>query len=104
MAAPAPRAAITLEKKASAQFAALFHAMLARGVYLPPSPYEVCFLSLAHTRGGFRAVIAAGAARIAGRGRGERRMKATRVFQIAALLIVIVAVVQVGWWVLDQHD
>ncbi len=31
-------------------------------------------------------------------------MKATRVFQIAALLIVIVAVVQVGWWVLDQHD
>lgn len=31
-------------------------------------------------------------------------MKATRVFQISALLIVIVAVVQVGWWVLDQHD
>lgn len=31
-------------------------------------------------------------------------MKATRVFQIAALLIVIVAVVQVGWWVLDLHD
>src|SRR5689334_10234733 len=31
-------------------------------------------------------------------------MKATRVFQIAALLIVIVAVVQVGWWVLDQHN
>jgi signal transduction histidine kinase len=31
-------------------------------------------------------------------------MRATRVFQIAALLIVIVAVVQVGWWVLDQHD
>jgi glutamate-1-semialdehyde 2,1-aminomutase len=48
-AGPAPRAAITLEKQASARFAALFHAMLARGVYLPPSPYEVCFLSLAHT-------------------------------------------------------
>ncbi len=31
-------------------------------------------------------------------------MKATRVFQISALLIVIVAVVQVGWWVLDQHN
>jgi len=45
---PAPRAAITLSEQASARFAALFHAMLARGVYLPPSPYEVCFLSLAH--------------------------------------------------------
>jgi len=31
-------------------------------------------------------------------------MKATRVFQIAALLTVIVAVVQVGWWALDQHN
>ncbi len=48
-----PRIAITLEKKASAQFAALFHAMLARGIYLPPSPYEVCFLSLAHTEEDF---------------------------------------------------
>jgi glutamate-1-semialdehyde 2,1-aminomutase len=44
----APRAAITLSEQASARFAALFHAMLARGIYLPPSPYEVCFLSLAH--------------------------------------------------------
>ena len=25
-----------------------FHAALARGVYLPPSAYEVCFLSMAH--------------------------------------------------------
>jgi glutamate-1-semialdehyde 2,1-aminomutase len=46
---PAPRTAITLEPRASARFAVLFHAMLERGVYLPPSPYEVCFLSLAHT-------------------------------------------------------
>ena len=29
-------------------FARFFHAALARGVYLPPSPYEVCFLSAAH--------------------------------------------------------
>jgi glutamate-1-semialdehyde 2,1-aminomutase len=29
-------------------FARFFHAALARGVYLPPSAYEVCFLSLAH--------------------------------------------------------
>ena len=27
---------------------AFFHAALERGVYLPPSPYEVLFLSLAH--------------------------------------------------------
>jgi glutamate-1-semialdehyde 2,1-aminomutase len=31
------------------RFAALFHAMLAEGIYLPPSAYEACFLSLAHT-------------------------------------------------------
>lgn len=29
-------------------FARFFHAALARGVYLPPSGFEVCFLSLAH--------------------------------------------------------
>jgi glutamate-1-semialdehyde 2,1-aminomutase len=29
-------------------FAAFFHAMLARGVYLPPSAFEVWFLSYAH--------------------------------------------------------
>jgi glutamate-1-semialdehyde 2,1-aminomutase len=29
-------------------FARFFHAALARGVYLPPSPYEVCFFSTAH--------------------------------------------------------
>src|SRR5579862_1819828 len=48
-AAGAPRTAATLEPAESARFAALFHAMLERGVYLPPSAYETCFLSLAHT-------------------------------------------------------
>jgi glutamate-1-semialdehyde 2,1-aminomutase len=48
--AGAPRTAATLTAGESARFAALFHAMLARGVYLPPSAYEACFLSLAHTR------------------------------------------------------
>jgi glutamate-1-semialdehyde 2,1-aminomutase len=43
----APCAAATLGPEALARFAALFHAMLARGVYLPPSAYEVCFLSAA---------------------------------------------------------
>lgn len=30
-------------------FDRLFHALLDRGIYLPPSPFEVCFLSTAHT-------------------------------------------------------
>jgi glutamate-1-semialdehyde 2,1-aminomutase len=29
-------------------FTRFFHAALSRGIYLPPSPYEVCFLSMAH--------------------------------------------------------
>ena len=31
------------------KFATFFHAMLEEGVYLPPSGYEACFLSFAHT-------------------------------------------------------
>ena len=31
-----------------AAYAAFFHAMLERGVYLPPSPFEAWFLSAAH--------------------------------------------------------
>jgi len=45
----APRTAAPLSEKALGRFSALFHAMLERGVYLPPSAYEACFLSLAHT-------------------------------------------------------
>ncbi len=45
----APRHAATLTPTDTARYGALFHAMLARGVYLPPSAYEGCFLSLAHT-------------------------------------------------------
>jgi glutamate-1-semialdehyde 2,1-aminomutase len=33
----------------TALFKPLFHALLERGVYLPPSPFETCFLSAAHT-------------------------------------------------------
>jgi glutamate-1-semialdehyde 2,1-aminomutase len=47
--AGAPRTAATLTAAESERFARLFHAMLARGVYLPPSAYEACFLSLAHS-------------------------------------------------------
>jgi glutamate-1-semialdehyde 2,1-aminomutase len=44
-----PRTAAPLTEAASKRFSALFHAMLERGIYLPPSAYEACFLSLAHT-------------------------------------------------------
>ena len=41
------------------QFARYFHGMLARGIYLPPAPYEAMFLSLAHSSADIRAVIRA---------------------------------------------
>jgi glutamate-1-semialdehyde 2,1-aminomutase len=41
------------------QFARFFHGMLARGVYLPPSPFETMFISLAHGRNELRRVIEA---------------------------------------------
>jgi len=31
------------------KFMRLFHALLERGVYIPPSQYETCFLSTAHS-------------------------------------------------------
>jgi glutamate-1-semialdehyde 2,1-aminomutase len=46
--AGAPRTAASLTEAETARFAALFHGMLDRGIYLPPSGYEACFLSLAH--------------------------------------------------------
>jgi glutamate-1-semialdehyde 2,1-aminomutase len=46
----APRTAAALSPQAAARYAALFHRLLAQGIYLPPSAYEACFLSLAHTR------------------------------------------------------
>ena len=45
----APRNAAAMSEAATQRFSALFHAMLDRGVYMPPSAYEACFLSLAHT-------------------------------------------------------
>jgi glutamate-1-semialdehyde 2,1-aminomutase len=48
----------------SAWYGRLFHAALARGVYLPPSGFEVSFLSMAHDDeilGEARAALAASA-------------------------------------------
>ena len=44
----APRTAVALSAQATARYSALFHALLKRGIYFPPSAYEGCFLSLAH--------------------------------------------------------
>lgn len=58
-AGPAPRAAITLSDLDTERFASIFHAMLARGVYIAPSAYEVGFLSLAHTTADLEAFVGA---------------------------------------------
>ena len=39
------------KRQSAARYAAFFHAMLDRGVYLPPSMYEAWFLSAAHGEG-----------------------------------------------------
>ena len=41
------------------RFARFFHGMLARGVYLPPSPFETLFVSLAHEDDDIAATVAA---------------------------------------------
>jgi len=41
------------------RFASTFHALLAEGIYLPPSPCEVCFLSTAHSEGDIHALATA---------------------------------------------
>ncbi len=62
----APRTAAALSERETGRFAALFHAMLARGVYLPPSAYEACFLSLAHSSADLEEFAAALDAALAG--------------------------------------
>jgi glutamate-1-semialdehyde 2,1-aminomutase len=43
----------------SARYARFFNAMLDRGVYFPPSQFETCFVSLAHTRNDIKDTIQA---------------------------------------------
>lgn len=43
----------------TAAFARFFHAMLERGIYLPPSQFEAIFVSLAHTDADLDATVAA---------------------------------------------
>src|SRR4029077_16393937 len=39
----------------------------------------------------------------AARGAGGDRMKATRVFQLTVLVLLVVSAVQVGWWMINAH-
>lgn len=43
----------------TARYARFFNAMLKRGVYFPPSQFEACFVSLAHTHNDIKATILA---------------------------------------------
>jgi glutamate-1-semialdehyde 2,1-aminomutase len=47
-------------RKANAErFRRFFHAMLEQGIYLPPSPFEACFVSTAHRPADLSATLAA---------------------------------------------
>ena len=52
------------------RYARFFRAMLERGVYLPPSQFEACFVSAAHDKADFEATAAAAAEAFALVGRG----------------------------------
>ena len=41
----------------TARYARFFNAMLEGGVYFPPSQFEACFVSLAHTHNDIKATI-----------------------------------------------
>jgi glutamate-1-semialdehyde 2,1-aminomutase len=47
---PLPRAWSQVDKGCAGRYAKLHRALLERGVWLAPSPYEVAFVSLAHTQ------------------------------------------------------
>jgi len=47
----------TAKASDTGRYAKFFHALLDRGVYFPPSQFETCFVSLAHTPNNIRATI-----------------------------------------------
>jgi glutamate-1-semialdehyde 2,1-aminomutase len=44
-----PRSASTIDGEGIARYNGMHDSILRRGIYLPPSGYEVCFVSAAHT-------------------------------------------------------
>jgi glutamate-1-semialdehyde 2,1-aminomutase len=49
----------TAKTSDTARYARFFHSLLDQGVYFPPSQFETCFVSMAHTRGDIRATVQA---------------------------------------------
>ena len=49
----------TAKTSDTARYAKFFHALLERGVYFPPSQFETCFVSLAHTKSDINATLKA---------------------------------------------
>ena len=45
------------KKSDTNRYGRFFHALLDRGVYFPPSQFETCFVSLAHSRSDIRTTI-----------------------------------------------
>ena len=68
-----------------AAYAHFFHAMLERGIYLPPAQFEAAFISLAHGEGDIEATIKAARAALqeVARHQGERPTRAEREKAIA---------------------
>jgi glutamate-1-semialdehyde 2,1-aminomutase len=58
-AAEAPSDYVTARRADTGRYARFFRAMLERGVYLPPSQFEVMFVSLAHQQRDFQQTLAA---------------------------------------------
>ena len=56
--AGAPRDLATVKASDGGAYAKLFNGLLQRGLYLPPSPFEVGFISAAHTEAHIDALIA----------------------------------------------
>jgi glutamate-1-semialdehyde 2,1-aminomutase len=52
----------------TAKFAAYFSAMLDAGIYLPPSQFEACFVSIAHEKEDLDKTVAAVRKALAGMG------------------------------------
>lgn len=65
---PAPRAWSSVDRGGAKRYADLHRELLARGVWLAPSAFEVAFLSLAHTRADLARIVSAFEQALAARG------------------------------------
>src|SRR5207237_8590944 len=70
-----------------------------RSRHLPPTVRRLGLRPVARAQQCRSHALRSGAAR----GAGGDRMKATRVFQLTVLVLLVVSAVQVGYWILDQR-